>query len=74
MLTRARVRWFIRYSESNKIGNCCIPSKIVEVRYTAVDRAAGSREMLVHARAGHLRTDIQDSNHNYLGVEYAGLL
>ena len=38
---------------------CCIPSKMLEVRYAGVDRAAGSRGMLVQARAGHLRIDIQ---------------
>jgi len=47
---------------------------MVEVRYAGVDRAAGSRGMLlVQARAGHLRIDIQDSDHNSLRVEYAGL-
>ena len=35
---------------------------MVEVRYAGVDRAAGYRGMLVQARAGHLRIDIQDSN------------
>ena len=38
--------------------NCCIPSKMFEARYAGVDRAAGSRGMLVQARAGHLRIDI----------------
>ena len=47
---------------------------MVEVRHAGVDRAAGSRRMLVQTRAGHLRIDIQDSNHNSFGVEYAGLL
>ena len=32
---------------------------MLRVRYTGVDRAAGSRGMLVQARAGHLRIDIQ---------------
>jgi hypothetical protein len=41
---------------------CCIPSEMVLVRYAGVDRAAGYRGMLVQARAGHLRIDIQDSN------------
>jgi hypothetical protein len=53
---------------------CCIPSVMFEVRYTSVNRAAGYRRMLVQARAEHLRIDIQDPNHNSLGVEYAGLL
>jgi hypothetical protein len=44
------------------------------VRYAGVDRAAGSWGMLVQARAGHLRIDIQDSNCKSLWVEYAGLL
>jgi len=52
----------------------CILYKMVEVRYPIVDRVAGSRGMLVQARAGHLRIDIQDSDYNSLGVEYAGLL
>ena len=30
-----------------------------EVRYAGVDRAAGSSGMMVQARAGHLRIDIQ---------------
>jgi len=47
---------------------------MIEFRYAGVDRAAGSRRMLVQARAGHLRIYIQDSNHNSLGPEYAGLL
>jgi len=47
---------------------------IVEGRYAAVDRAVGSGGMLIQACAGHLRIDIQDCNHNFLGVEYAGLL
>jgi hypothetical protein len=44
------------------------------VRYAGVDQAAGSWGMFVQARAGHLRTDIQDSNRNSLWVEYADLL
>jgi hypothetical protein len=47
---------------------------MVEVRYAGVDRKAGYRGMLVQAQAGHLRIDIHDSNHNYLGVEDADLL
>jgi len=50
-----------------------MPSKMVEVRYARVDRAATSKGKLVQACAGHLTTDIQDSNHNSLRVEYAGL-
>ena len=46
---RSRVCWW-----------CCIPSVMVEVRYIGADRAAGSRGILVQARVGHLRTDIQD--------------
>ena len=53
---------------------CYIPRKMVEVRYAGVDRAAGYRGMLVQARAGHLKIDIQDSNHNSFGGGYAGLL
>jgi len=45
-----------------------------EVRYGGGDRAAGSRGMLVQARAGHLRIDNRNFQHNSLGVEYAGLL
>jgi len=37
---------------------------MVEVRYADGDRAAGSWGKFVQARAGHLRIDIQDSNHN----------
>jgi hypothetical protein len=35
---------------------------------------SGTPVLIKQARAGHLRIDIQDSNRNYLGVEYAGLL
>ena len=45
-----------------------------EVRYAGGDRAVDSRGMLVQARAGHLGIDIQDFQHNSLGVEYGGLL
>jgi hypothetical protein len=62
------------FRDYNSHQHCCIPSKMVEVRYAGVDRAAGYRGMLVQARAGHLRNDIQDSNRNSLGVEYAGLV
>jgi len=41
--------------------------------YAGGDRKAGSRGMLVQARAGHLRIGIQDFQHNSLGVECAGL-
>jgi len=53
---------------------CCISSKMVEMRYAGVDRAAGYRGMLVQACTGHLRIDIQGSNRNSLGVEYPDLL
>jgi len=38
-----------------------------EVRYAGGDQAAGSRGMLVQARAGHLRIDIQDFQTQLLG-------
>jgi len=38
-----------------------------EVRYAGVHRAAGSRGMLVQARAGHSRIDIQDFQSQLLG-------
>ena len=38
-----------------------------EVMYAGVDRAAGSRGMLVQTRAGHLRIDIQDFQSQVLG-------
>jgi len=40
---------------------------MLEVRYAGVDRAAGSRGMLVQARAGHLRIDIQVLKTQLLG-------
>ena len=46
---------------------CCIPSKMLEVRYAGVEGAAGSRGMLVQARAGHLRIDIQVFQTQLLG-------
>jgi hypothetical protein len=45
-----------------------------EVGYAGIDRAAGSRGMLVQSRAGHLGIDIQDFQSQLLGVQYAGLL
>jgi len=45
-----------------------------EISYAGVDRAAGSSGKLVQARAGHLRIDIQDSNHNSWKVDNADLL
>ena len=45
-----------------------------EIRYAGVDRAAGSWGKLVQARAGHLRIDIQDSNHNSWRADNADLL
>jgi len=42
---------------------------MLEVKYAGSDRAAGSRGMLVQARDGHLRVDIQDFQTQLLGVE-----
>jgi len=57
------------YRWSVYTNKCCIPSVMVEVRYADGDRAIGSWGKLFQARAGHLRIDIQDSDHNSWRVD-----